>query len=342
MTISDVAETGSPFDRRVLFIGGKGGVGKTTVASAFGLLNARRGLRCLLVSTDPAHSLGEIFNQRVGDRETRLSDNLWGLEIDADKAADRHIAEVKETMRSLVRPALFHEIDRQMDLARLAPGTTESALLERVTGLLAHQDLRYDRILFDTAPTGHTLKLLALPELIAAWTDGLLKRRTKTSLLQRVAGQFNRPHGTGPIQTEPGDEDTIAGNERDDRIREILETRGKTYKTARKILLDRTISGFIPVVIPEKLPIQETRTALGTLKHHGIEAQALVINRVLPSSARGDFIENRRRQQRRYLQEIHQTFSTLAQISIDWLDHDVYGVQALDRIADQIEHPLGQ
>ena len=148
----------------LLFVGGKGGVGKTTTAAALALVAASRGRRCLLVSTDPAHSLADLFGRPIGNRTTELCPSLWALEIDPDRQADEHLATVKARMKRLVHPRSFTEIDRQLDLARLAPGTMEAAMLERVAEIMALAGTEYDRVIFDTAPTGHTVRLLSLPE----------------------------------------------------------------------------------------------------------------------------------------------------------------------------------
>ncbi len=106
------------FDRRIIFVGGKGGVGKTTTAGALALMAADRGRSTLIVSTDPAHSLGDVFDIRIGNRETPLGPNLSGLEIDPEAEAESHIATVKMSMKSLVAPRLYGEIDRQLEFAR--------------------------------------------------------------------------------------------------------------------------------------------------------------------------------------------------------------------------------
>jgi arsenite-transporting ATPase len=169
--------------RRVLFVGGKGGVGKTTIAAALGTAAADRGRRCIVVSTDPAHSLGDVFDVAIGAAERPLAEGLWGLEIDAQHEAERHIAGVKLQMKGLVHPRMYDEVDRQLDLARFAPGTEEAALLERMAVLMGEAGQRFDLVIFDTAPTGHTLRLLSLPEIMAAWTEGLLRSRDRSSRL---------------------------------------------------------------------------------------------------------------------------------------------------------------
>ena len=95
------------FEHHLIFVGGKGGVGKTTIASAIGLAAAKRGHSCLLVSTDPAHSLGDIFDMKIGESQTKLTENLWGLEIDPDAESTRHITSVKTQMKQLHHKVLL-------------------------------------------------------------------------------------------------------------------------------------------------------------------------------------------------------------------------------------------
>ena len=171
------------FDRHIIFVGGKGGVGKTTTAGALALMAAESGRSTLLVSTDPAHSLGDVFDTRIGNEETSLGRNLLGLEIDPEAEAESHIATVKMSMKSLVAPKMYKEIDRQLELARHSPGTMEAALLERMADLMAEARSRFDLLIFDTAPSGHTIRLLSLPEVLGAWSDGMLGHRDRSRKL---------------------------------------------------------------------------------------------------------------------------------------------------------------
>ena len=143
-------------ERRVLFLGGKGGVGKTTVASALALAASRQGRRALVVSTDPAHNLGHLWGRRIGDRPTRLAENLQGLEIDPDATTDRHLADVGRTLKRLMPGSLAGEVDKHMDLSRRSPGTHEAAVLERITELVEEGMREHDLVVFDTAPSRHT------------------------------------------------------------------------------------------------------------------------------------------------------------------------------------------
>jgi arsenite-transporting ATPase len=326
--------------RRVVFVGGKGGVGKTTTASALSVLAARRGRRVLLVSTDPAHSLGDLFDQRIGSRETTLAENLVGLEIDPEAEAERHIETVTSNMRNLVAPAMFGEIKRQMDLARLAPGTAEAALLERVAELMIEARERFDLIVFDTAPTGHTLRLLTLPEAMAAWTDGLLKHRERSGKLGEVLSRLG-----GARRSTEGDElaqlgePTEGGDSRADRIRAVLLERRRKFHRARRLLLDRTACAFVWVLIPERLPILETRKALDVLGKFDIHIEGIVVNRTLPAAADGEFLARRRSQERLHLAEIEQQFGGLPRLYLPLLEEDITDPEALGRLLEVMARP---
>ena len=338
--------------RRLLFVGGKGGVGKTTTAGALALKSAEAGEPVLLVSTDPAHSLGDLFGRSIGNRERELLPNLWALELEPEEEVDRYLEGVKGTMRAFVRPAMYPEIERQMELTRHSPGATEAALMERMAGLMGQATSEDRRIIFDTAPTGHTLRLLALPEIMAAWMDGLLRSRDRSDsfgrALNRLTGRSDDPPGhaheghTGePDSSQPeGDElswfqqiDEGPRDERSQRIREILLERRRSFSQARRLLLDGDTTAFVMVLIPEKLPILETEKALKVLGEHRVPVAGLVVNRVLPESALGEFLESRRQQEGEYLTRIDRSFSKFPRVRVPLLHRDVEGAESLREIA---------
>jgi arsenite-transporting ATPase len=164
-------------DREVLFFGGKGGVGKTTCASAMALAASRAGKRVLLVSTDPAHSTSDIFERPIGSEPTPIAPSLHAMEIDAASESQRYVAEVKAHIAELFGPAILKEASRQIDLAATMPGAEEVALFDRMGALIRGEDERFDLIIFDTAPTGHTLRLIRMPELMEAWIKALSRSR---------------------------------------------------------------------------------------------------------------------------------------------------------------------
>ncbi|QDZ39411.1 ArsA family ATPase [Euhalothece natronophila Z-M001] len=321
-------------NQRLIFVGGKGGVGKTTTAAALSLIAADQGRRCLVVSTDPAHSLADIFETSIGDRESPLTSNLWGVEIDPESEADRYIATVKQNLRSLVKPALYSEIDHQMNLTRQAPGSLEAALLERITSLMEKGLNNYDTIVFDTAPTGHTLRLLSLPQLMSTWVDGLLSHRERSAQLDKRFRQLG--DGKALLAEEK------QTDERTEKIRQILTERQRRFYRARRLLLEPQTTAFVLVLIPERLPILESQKALQSLQDNDIPLAGMVINRVLPQQPLGDWFEKRRVQEAGYLEEIQQQFRHLPQITVPLFSKDIYGVTTLRQVAgylNGLNHP---
>jgi arsenite-transporting ATPase len=311
-------------ERRILFVGGKGGVGKTTTAASFAVAAAGEGRKCLVVSTDPAHSLSDIFEKKIGDREKNLGENLWALEIDPDAEAERYLATVKSNMRGLVHPEMYSLIDRQIDLARQAPGSQEAALVDRMASLMADAQERFDLLVFDTAPAGHTMRLLSLPEVMAAWTEGMLARRDKSKHLGKLLSKLRG-------KAESVDDGTAEESGRNAKINEILTERRKKLLAARELLLDRETTAFLIVLTPEKLPILESRKVRDLLGQHHIHVAAIFVNRVLPAEAEGAFLETRRKQEGKYLQEIDRLFSSLPRIRLPLQEQDIHGLAALRR-----------
>lgn len=161
----------------IMFFGGKGGTGKTTLAAASAVKRAVEGNVVLLVSTDPAHNLSDLFGVYIGSRIARVDGSLYAMELDPQQACREYIDEVKQNISAQVKPRLLDEVHRQVDLMAVSPGAEESALFDRISRLLLDEAGRYDFVLFDTAPTGHTLRLMTLPEMMSLWVDGLLGRR---------------------------------------------------------------------------------------------------------------------------------------------------------------------
>jgi arsenite-transporting ATPase len=294
-------------DREVLFFGGKGGVGKTTCASAMALTASRTGKRVLLVSTDPAHSTSDIFERAIGPEPQPIAPALHAMEIDASTESQRYVADVKTHIAQLFGHAILKEAHRQIDLAATMPGAQEVALFDRMSTLIRGEDERFDQIIFDTAPTGHTLRLIRMPELMEAWLRAL--SRSRRAML-------------GIEQDDKQDPILITLNERLDRLR-VLRAR----------LVSGRTTGFVLVLIPERLPIEETSRAIAQLDEAGVKVGALVVNRILPELTSDPFLAARRRQESVYLEEIERRFAGYPLVRLPQLESDVYGMQALERIS---------
>jgi arsenite-transporting ATPase len=294
-------------------------VGKTTLAVAHALRSAERGDRTLLVSTDPAHSTADILEHPLGATPREVLPGLDAMEIDPAEETERYIQDVKERVREVTSPRLLGEVERQIDVARVSPGAEEAALFDRFAELMARAGDEYDRVIFDTAPTGHTLRLLSLPELMSVWIEGLVSRRKKVNALGRMWRNVAGSAAGGEL-------------DRPDPVVEVLERRLARFRRARSIVTDARRTAFAFVLIPERLPIEETRKAVTILDRHGIPVGAVLVNRVLPESADGEFVERRRDRERGYLDEIDRLFPDHPVIRVPMLETDVRGLHDLRRI----------
>ncbi|MDT8306860.1 MAG: ArsA family ATPase, partial [Anaerolineae bacterium] len=156
-----------------IFFSGKGGVGKTSMACATAVHYAEAGRRTLIVTTDPAANLADVFEQPIGHAITPLAgiDNLWAMEIDPDRATEEYKERALSPLRAAFPPEMVAVIDEQMS----GPCTAEVAAFDRFTDFLvlenaADQPVPFDVVIFDTAPTGHTIRLLELP---AEWSQSI-------------------------------------------------------------------------------------------------------------------------------------------------------------------------
>jgi arsenite/tail-anchored protein-transporting ATPase len=302
---------------KVYFIGGKGGVGKSTTASAFAVMCAREGKRTLLVSTDPAHNTGDLFQVKKVKGKTQVAPNLDLIEIDSDHEAITYMAQVKQNIKGLVKVTMLEEVYRQLDLAGKSPGAAEAAVFDKMTSILLEDSQHYDAIVFDTAPTGHTLRLLLLPEFMGVWMDGLLEKRKK------VQDNYTQL--------------LYDGETRDDPIYEVLQARRQKFSKVRELIINKEKVTYMMVLNPERLPILETASAVKTLNEHGISVSKIIVNKVIPEDVEGSFMRNRKEAELPYLEEIKQVFKDIEKVYVPMFDHDIATREGLEEYSQFLE-----
>ena len=314
---------------RIVFFGGKGGVGKSTIASAVALGLAEAGYSVQLVSTDPAHNLGHMWEQTVGAKgvaakgaAAKASDNLYLLELDPAATTKAHISQVEKTMRRMMPERLHGEVTKHLDLARNSPGTHEAAMVEAIAQVV--EDSHHDFIIVDTAPSGHTSRLLAVPELMNAWTQGLMNRRDKSERFSELI------RGMDPKHTA---EDGV--DRRNQELRSILHKRQQRFARLRDALQQQSV--FYLVLTAEKVPVLETAELHAELRKTGISVGGAVVNRRSPAD-QGEFLANRRRLEDAALEDLHRRLPQVHVTEVPLLDSEVGTPAALAEIAAYLTH----
>lgn len=280
---------------RYLFFSGKGGVGKTTMACATAVQEADIGLRTLIVTTDPASNLADVFEQPIGHQVTPIAGvkNLWAMEIDPDKATE----EYRERILGPFREVMPEDVIRLLEEQFRSPCTTEIAAFDRFVDFMDGSD--FDVVIFDTAPTGHTIRLLELP---VDWSQFI-------SDSAKGAGQTCM----GPVQA-------------------IQESKDK-YDRAITLLRDPNVTRFVFVLHPEETAIFETERSAVELKRIGIESQELIINGILPAEVCDQpLFRTRHGMQQRHLVDIR-TRLPIPSREILLQDGEVKGVESLRKMA---------
>ena len=324
----------------IIFIGGKGGVGKTTTAAALASYYASQQQKTLIVSTDPAHSLGDVLNIRLNNEKTAINPYLDAIELNPEIIVDEHFAQVERTIKSYANPDMMPKIREHLRLSKSAPGAQEAAMLESMCQhLVAAADAGYEHIIFDTAPTGHTLRLLVLPEMMGAWTDGLLAQQRRQAKLRSVATHLDSHNKKDRTQQkEDAQKDNVANpfaSKKSDRWEQavsVLEKRKQLFRQAGLLLHDRAQTAIVLIMTADILPLAETRRAIEQLEDSKLTPAAIVINQLIAPAQSDEFWRRRADRQQKLMQDIEKSFINYPLYPIYLQQTDVRGTQALSSL----------
>ena len=301
--------------KRLVMIGGKGGVGKTTCASAIALHFSLQGKRTLIISSDPTPSLSDIFEMEIGDEETPIESvkSLYGIEISSEvvskKWKERFGPEIYEVISS------FASVDYDfVDYIGGAPGIEEEYMLNYILELV--ESGRYELVVWDTAPAGHTLRLLHLPQIFLKHLEAATKFYMNLySYLEKV-------------------KDTVRMKKGKRSLLEIISGWEDLAEKVVRFIRDPQKSEFILVTIPEALGVKQTERIISDFDEYQLKVNYLIINNVI-LQADCDFHKKRQEMQQAYIQQLTNRYSHRIQlIETPLFPHEIKGVEKIGRISD--------
>lgn len=294
---------------RLLLFGGKGGVGKTTTSTSTAVGLADAGLKVLLVSSDPAHSTSDSLGVQLNSSPMEVEGvpGLWGLELDPEARISDHIPKLTESLGPLMGGESLDMNASEMVL----PGLDEAMAFDELLKHLENPD--WDVIVFDTAPTGHTLRFLALPEIIEKWADKIIK-------MHRV---------TGGIRA------MMFGAKDGEKMKNELDKFRRRVLHVRRILCNPDVTRFTLVTIPEKMGVNETVRAHQALAEFNLPVSGCVINRMTPDLEH-EFIQTRRINEKSNIESLKSQLPDLHLHEVELKETDIHGLESLREMSNEL------
>ncbi|MCY3411905.1 MAG: ArsA family ATPase [Candidatus Heimdallarchaeota archaeon] len=317
-------------NRRFIIVGGKGGVGKTSISASIAVALASRGQKTLIISTDPAHSLSDSLDQDISGGDIikiNMIDNLYGMEINpqegtADLKAMAGMEEDTKVVDDLVSGLNtmgigFEDFSGLMDT--LPPGVDEAIALSKVIQIIDHKEYQdFERIIFDTAPTGHTLRMLSLPEFLDSFMGKLIKLRVKMSNF----GNAIKSLFGGPV-------------EKDNSLELMEKLKGNIVKV-KDLFRNEQSTEFMIASIPTIMAINESIRLSEALKIEQIKVKEVLINQILPENTECKFCSVRSKGQQDNLKFIREQFSEYNITEIPFFDTEIRGFEGLTLMGNTI------
>jgi arsenite-transporting ATPase len=307
-------------DLRYTFFGGKGGVGKTSMAGIAAVQLASQGKKTLLASTNPVHSLSSLLDQDVFGRVTEVNgvDNLYALEIDTRESIEHSKQEIKEKVQWFLK---FAEVKTQADefvkAATMNPAFEESAMFENMIDLIFKGE--YDVYVFDTAPTANARRLLGMSKVYSLWVDKMVKSREEAQSLRDLLS-FSKKEEQDPLMNY------------------LIDFRERIAH-AQKLLTDPDKTAFFFVTLPEALPIAVIKRFINWFTDFGIPVGGVVVNQLIrqeEAERAPEFVKNRVEMQAEYMVQIEKDFEGMVRAVLPLYDDEIRGVEALKRASKEL------
>lgn len=304
---------------KYIFFGGKGGVGKTTMAGTTALWFAKQGRRTLLASTNPVHSLTSLLDQNVFGAQTQVNEveNFYAYEIDTSETIEHSKEEIREKINWFLK---FTDITTKaedfVESATMNPAFEESAMFENMIDLMFKDE--YDVYVFDTAPTANARRLLGMSKVYSLWVNKMLKSREESQSLRKLLSYSKK-------------------DEKDPLLEYLLQFRDR-MNHAKELLTDVEKSSFFFVTLPEALPIAVIKRFIAWFEDFGIPIGGVLVNELIQKENIGDnvaeFVKNRIAMQEGYMREIETSFAGMVRGIVPLFNTEIRGVQMLDKAAE--------
>ena len=316
---------------RTVFVIGKGGVGKTTTSAALSVALAKRGYKTLIVSLDPAHNLGDVFMEKLNDKPKKLSENLYASELDMEKLIKGYLKHLENNLKNMYRYLTVINLEKYFEVLSFSPGIEEYATLEAIRNILLEGE-EWDVIVFDTPPTGLTLRVLALPRISLIWADKLIEIRRKILERRRMVAKV---HGEQKFVLE-GQEFTLPKEEEEDPVMKELKKYREEVKFVEDVITDPEKTSVVAVMNPEMLPLYETQRAYESLKKFKVPFNMIVVNKVIEVSREIPEIKVKLEAQERVLKEIEREFRGVETVKVPMFPEEPRGLEWLEKLGGMI------
>ncbi len=321
---------------RVRFFIGKGGVGKTTIAATYALMRARAGDKVLIVSLDPAHNLGDVLKMELREEPKRVMENLEASEVDFDKMVKEYMENLADKVKDMYGYLKVFNLEGYVDTLKYSPGIEEHATLEKIKEILSNniKSKRYDVVVFDTPPTGLTVRMMALPKVTLVWLDKLIELRL--AILGRRQ-MLERALGKKLSTTIGGKEVTVASAPEDDPVYKELMAIKEETEWLNNVLTDDRVTAVTLVINPEVLPVLEAERAADTLRKLGIPLRDVVINKVIKLETPPPELQEKIRDQNEAIALARKKFAGMDITEIPYFPWEPVGIPRLEVVANYLK-----